>query len=118
MLVLKLYFITGKSTLTREYPQCKQCRRHFKTRETSQTWEMERIQGTSTFGLGLVLGTDFYFADHFYLGAELGLGFQSTKYKDSETAASNADAWKYSAEAQGDTDFNDQAVWNEDSYCC
>jgi outer membrane protein W len=31
----------------------------------------------STFGVNLVAGTDYYFAENFYLGLELGLGFQS-----------------------------------------
>jgi hypothetical protein len=110
----QLFFLTGKSTLTREYHNANNADDTTKP-EKFTTWEMERVQGTSTFGLGLVLGTDFYFADHFYLGAELGLGFQSTKYKDSETTASSPDAWKYSAEAQGDEDFSDQAVWNDDN---
>jgi len=31
----------------------------------------------STIGVNLVAGTDYYFAENFYLGLELGLGFQS-----------------------------------------
>lgn len=34
-----------------------------------------------TFGVGLVAGTDFYFAENFYLGLELGLGWASTTNK-------------------------------------
>jgi hypothetical protein len=36
----------------------------------------------SMFGVNLVAGTDFYFAQNFYLGLELGLGFQATTMKD------------------------------------
>ncbi len=37
---------------------------------------------TSTFGVNLVAGTDYYFAQNFYLGLELGLGFQATTTKE------------------------------------
>ncbi len=36
----------------------------------------------STFGVNLVAGTDFYFAQNFYVGLELGLGFQAMTQKD------------------------------------
>lgn len=42
--------------------------------------------GNSTFGINLVAGTDFYFADNIYLGAEIGFGFSRTKDKDNETS--------------------------------
>lgn len=41
---------------------------------------------TSTFGVNLVAGTDYYFAQDFYLGLELGLGFQSIKTKEGSDA--------------------------------
>lgn len=37
---------------------------------------------TSTFGVNLVAGTDYYFAENFYLGLELGLGFTGTTTKE------------------------------------
>nr|WP_294861531.1 outer membrane beta-barrel protein [uncultured Fluviicola sp.] len=37
---------------------------------------------TSMFGVNLVAGTDFYFAENFYVGLELGLGFGATTAKD------------------------------------
>lgn len=40
---------------------------------------------SSMLGLNLVAGTDYYFADNFYLGLELGLGFNSTTEKAGET---------------------------------
>lgn len=38
---------------------------------------------TSMFGVNLVAGTDYYFAENFYLGLELGLGWQSMTMKES-----------------------------------
>jgi outer membrane protein W len=42
----------------------------------------------SGFGVNLVAGADYYFAENFYFGMELGLGFMSTTvrgYEESET---------------------------------
>lgn len=39
-------------------------------------------QKTAGFGVGLVAGTDYYFAENFYLGVELGLGFNSYTMKE------------------------------------
>ncbi|MNJ85603.1 hypothetical protein D3C87_30780 [compost metagenome] len=36
----------------------------------------------SAFGVNLVAGTDFYFAENFYVGLELGLGFTASTEKD------------------------------------
>jgi len=36
---------------------------------------------TSNFGVNLVAGTDYYFAENFYLGMELGLGFGAETVK-------------------------------------
>ncbi len=57
------------------------------------TWTIERKDGSRTFGLNAVAGADFYFADNFYLGVELGLGFQGTKQKDSEITVSDKNAF-------------------------
>jgi outer membrane protein W len=40
---------------------------------------------SSMIGLNLVAGTDYYFAQNFYVGLELGLGFSSTSNKAKET---------------------------------
>jgi opacity protein-like surface antigen len=40
--------------------------------------------GSTTFGLNVVAGTDFYFANSIYLGAEIGFGFAMTNNKDTE----------------------------------
>ena len=39
----------------------------------------------SSIGLNLVAGTDFYFAENFYTGLELGIGFSSASVKAGET---------------------------------
>lgn len=46
--------------------------------------------GTTTFGINAVAGTDFYFADNIYLGAEIGFGFSRSKDGESETTYENA----------------------------
>ena len=62
------------------------------------TWTAERKDGTTTFGLNAVAGADFYFADNFYLGVELGLGFQNVKQKDVEISVSDENAWLLSGQ--------------------
>lgn len=57
------------------------------------TWTAERKDGTTTIGLNAVAGADFYFTDNFYLGVEIGLGFQSVKQKDVEIYVSDENAW-------------------------
>ncbi len=115
-------FVSGKETLVKEFHNANTADDQPKA-ENWVTWEMTRTQGTSTIALAAVAGVDFYFVDNFYLGAEMGLGFQSMTYKDRETEAGNTDAWKYSTvnstetgwtggNAQGDSDF-DQAQWND-----
>lgn len=59
---------------------------------------------TSGMGLNLVAGTDYYFADNFYLGFELGLGFFSTKVKEGEyssTVGGTTVSGKTNAESKG-----------------
>jgi hypothetical protein len=57
------------------------------------TWNIERKEGSRTFGLNAVAGADFYFADNFYLGAEISLGFRGTNWKDSEISVSSPEAY-------------------------
>ncbi|MFY7669340.1 MAG: hypothetical protein ACOVQG_11370 [Crocinitomicaceae bacterium] len=45
---------------------------------------------SSMMGLNLVAGTDYYFAENFYLGLELGLGLSSTSNKAKETVVNVA----------------------------
>lgn len=42
----------------------------------------ESERKASGFGVGLVAGTDYYFAENFYLGVELGLGFNAHTLKE------------------------------------
>lgn len=39
-------------------------------------------QKTAGFGVGIIAGTDYYFVENFYLGVELGLGFNSYTFKE------------------------------------
>lgn len=48
------------------------------------TWSQTRTQRYTRFGLNLVAGFDFYFADNVYLGAEMGFGFSNTSWADEE----------------------------------
>lgn len=45
---------------------------------------------TSMFGVNLVAGTDYYFAENFYLGLELGLGFMSNTVKEGTSSTTIA----------------------------
>lgn len=45
-------------------------------------YSSESEQKAAGFGVGLVFGTDYYFAENFYLGVELGLGFNSYTAKE------------------------------------
>ncbi|MCB0760429.1 MAG: hypothetical protein KDC12_02825 [Flavobacteriales bacterium] len=49
--------------------------------------------GYFRFGIFGVLGVDYYFADNIYLGAELGIGFSNTSYRDTEFSYSNDAAY-------------------------
>lgn len=40
---------------------------------------------TSTFGIGVNAGADYYFVNHIYLGIEVGLGFSSTSLGEETT---------------------------------
>lgn len=57
------------------------------------TWTTERKDGTTSFGLNALAGADYYFADNFYLGLEIKLGFHSHKQKDVEVTVSDENAW-------------------------
>lgn len=43
-----------------------------------------------SYGLNLISGFDFYIAQHFYFGYELGFGFTTKKYKDINITTLNA----------------------------
>lgn len=44
---------------------------------------------TSMFGVNLVAGADYYFAENFYLGMEIGLGMQSNTIKEGTSSATS-----------------------------
>lgn len=44
---------------------------------------------TSDLGVNLVAGTDYYFAENFYIGMELGIGFGSTTVKEGTDVSSD-----------------------------
>lgn len=51
------------------------------------------VKNPSTMmGLNLVAGTDFYFAENFYAGLELGIGIQSINEKAGETSVTTSGA--------------------------
>jgi len=110
----ELMFAMESSELTREFHNANNADDVTKP-ENWQTWEMSVKNGSSTFGLNALAGVDFYFADNFYLGAEINLGFHNTSFKDRETTAGNEDAWKYSGIQIGEPGFDPdfyQATWN------
>ncbi len=118
----EIIFAMGKDTHEKEFHNANNILDVGKA-ENWQTWTMTTTQGTTTIGVNLLGGVDFYFADNIYMGAEVGFGFQNKKFKDKETEASSADAWKQSGTVSDlfpdgslpmdDSEFN-QAVWNND----
>lgn len=40
-----------------------------------------------TFGLNLLLGADWYFSEHIYMGTEVGFGFSTTSFSDTEATS-------------------------------
>ena len=71
------------------------------------TWSITRSEGSTTFGLNAIAGVDFYFVDNFYLGAEIGLGFQNTSYKDSEIDLSDDKAYYHFSDAVNEDSINE-----------
>jgi len=108
----EIVFATGSSTLTKEFHNSNNADDVSKP-ENWQTWEMTVKNGYTAFGVNGLAGVDFYFTDNLYMGAEISFGFMNMKFKDRETEAGNADAWKYSEAAQLDPDFY-QAQWNNE----
>ncbi|KAA5549274.1 outer membrane beta-barrel protein [Adhaeribacter rhizoryzae] len=53
-------------------------------------------------GLNAVAGADYYFAEHFYAGLEVGYGLAITKYKDAEMLINNVSVSKI----EGDKSFS------------
>lgn len=106
----ELIFATGSETLVREFYNGNSSGTENDIEKWS-VWEGEVKKGTTTLGLNLVAGVDYYIADNIYLGAELGFGFLNVKQKDKETTVAT-ESYKYSnqefegANAQMDGDFS------------
>ncbi len=76
---------------------------------TGATVEGETTGGSTTFGLNLLLGADFYFSPKIYLGTEVGFGFASTSEGDTETSnggAANPTDGAAGTTAPGGSSFN------------
>lgn len=50
----------------------------------TSSYESETTGGSTTFGLNLLLGADYYISKSLYLGTEVGFGFSSTSTADDE----------------------------------
>ena len=55
----------------------------------SDSTQSYQTMGQSSFGINVVFGADWYFAQNLYMGAEFGLGWQSTTYKEGEMTITN-----------------------------
>lgn len=69
-----------------------------------KVYEGEKTTGSTTFGINLLLGADWYFTKSLYMGTEIGFGFASVSEKDTESIAAVKDA--KSATAPGGSSFN------------
>ncbi|MBK8498573.1 MAG: outer membrane beta-barrel protein [Flavobacteriales bacterium] len=54
-----------------------------------QSYNVDSEQSYSSFGVGVLAGVDFYFAQNFFVGAEMGLTTQSTTYKEGKATVSD-----------------------------
>jgi outer membrane protein W len=59
---------------------------------SKEVYEGETTDGTTTFGLNLVIGTDWYFSKSIYMGTEVGFGFSSTSNADTEQSSDYPDS--------------------------
>jgi opacity protein-like surface antigen len=54
-----------------------------------EDYSKEKVTPFSSFGVGLLAGADFYFAENFFVGAEFGYLINSETEKDSEIVTNN-----------------------------
>lgn len=52
-------------------------------------YQEESVRPVSLFGFNIVAGTDFYFSEHFYIGAEMGFGLQALKQGEGESSVTS-----------------------------
>ena len=57
------------------------------------------------FGVNVVAGTDYYFAENFYLGLELGLGFSSSSTKEAISTVTTGGVTTETKSADGKSSF-------------
>jgi hypothetical protein len=71
-------------------------------------WTQTLAQSTSTVGLNLLSGFDFYLSDALYIGAEAGLGFYSSSVKDMTISSTDLVAFnlRYGLPADADAQGN------------
>lgn len=67
-------------------------------------YSFTETNGYTRFGVFAIAGADFYFADNIFFGFEMGFGFSSMSYRDTEYETSDAVAW--SLEMSGGADDN------------
>jgi len=82
-----------------------------KTLSCTGIWGDNTNAGYTRFGLNLFVGTDYYIAKHFYIGAEFGFGLQSTSNKDVTVISSLASVSSTST-TPGSSAFNLGANFN------
>lgn len=62
--------------------------------DANTTWTETTTGGSTTLGVNLLAGMDFYFTNHLYIGTEIGFGFQSVSQGDDEFEVSDLTAYK------------------------
>jgi hypothetical protein len=56
-------------------------------------WEMANSQTSTSYGINLLFGADYYFNDAIYVGFEAGLGFGISKYGNHLISTNNGEAF-------------------------
>lgn len=74
------------------------------------TWSQTETNPYTRFGLNLLAGFDFYFADNVYLGAEFGYGFSVMSMGDTTIETDNQSAWGLANAGDADADLPDPTV--------
>lgn len=59
------------------------------TIETTNCWADGSNPGYFELSLNFILGTDYYFSKHLFMGAEMGLGFANTSFKEQKQTATS-----------------------------
>ena len=59
------------------------------TLETKNVWEDGSNPGYTEISFNVILGADYYFSQHIFMGAEMGLGFANTSFKEQKTTGTS-----------------------------